>query len=238
MGGNLQVIGNNNSTAEAFELECESIELGQIDWLASINEDNNPNPIDNYATMAQGTDSYGDYYSIEWNSPKPVDLSLNELQQFEWEGARALELTLSSDSPMDVEVWIGVTGDFCGRDWQSLELDSVLHVSTIPTPFTLPHSLFVRNTSRGCGESPTADALGNTNSVVLWPSNGAGELRVCGVSICKERGVPEDVSGISTDHAIAEFTIDPDVTLDSVVQVGDGPQELSMGRQDHLRQER
>lgn len=190
-GDNLQVSEDHNSTEGNLELQLVPVDVERIDWLASINEDNNPNPIDNYATMAQGSDSHGGYYAMEWNSPKYVDLSLNGLWRFDWGGARAFALTLAADAPMEVRVWITVSGNYCGRDWQSLELEDVLHVGTTPATFTLPRSLLVGGIPRsGCDEPPAADATENISSAVLLPSNDAGELRVYGIEILT--GAPGD----------------------------------------------
>lgn len=186
VGGNSQVTGDSNSAASRGELECAAIDLKRIDWLPSINEDNNPNPIDNYAKMTQGIDSYGDYYSMEWNSPKPVDLSLNELQWLDWEGARAFELTLSSDSPMDVKVWISVSGDYCGRNWRNVVGDAALSVDNTPRTFAFPRSLFDQDPSGVCEQKLADNALETMYSIVLWPSSRAGELCVYDVSICRD----------------------------------------------------
>jgi len=61
--------------------------------------------------------------------------------------------------------------------------------------------------------------------MVLLPDDRAGELRVYEVALCGEDIA--QAAEASEDVNIPEFSIDPDVTRDSVVQIGDGPQQLS-----------
>ena len=221
------------STGGDGTASCQSIALSGIEWVASINASENPDTPANHAVIVQGTDGFGEYYGMEWNSPEFTDLSLNALDHSDRTGTNAISLKLSATEAMDVVVVVSVRGDYCGDTWRYAASEPI-RVGTIAQDFELPSSAFSDNPFGSCTGQLSEDALEDICSIFLLPSPTAGELRIYEVALC---GVlPEEVAVEmpvdeppldETNRAIPVFTVDSDVTLDSVVQIGNGPQELS-----------
>ena len=229
----LVLLGLCPASAADDALHCRSIPLLDIEWVASFNDDMNPDTPGNHAVIVQGTDGSGEYYGMEWNSPEFTDLSLNALDHSDRTGTNAITLKLSATEAMDVVVVVSVRGDYCGDTWRYAASEPI-RVGTIAQDFELPSSAFSDNPFGSCTGQLSEDALEDICSIFLLPSPTAGELRIYEVALCGD--APEEVAvemPIDEPPPTAEetetpvFTVDSDVTLASVVQIGDGPQELS-----------
>ena len=192
---------------EIDALDCQSISLSQIEWVASINEDVNPDTPNNHAEVVEGSDTYGDYYGMCWNSPMFTDLSLNGVDQFDREDIRSVSLTLSASEEMEVAVVVRVAVADCGEGWRYAIADERLHVTTVPQEFTVPYSEFSDNPFGSCSGPLSEHALEGIDSIVLLPSSREGEIRVYRVSLCNSdylassnRTIPssEDATGSAT----------------------------------------
>ncbi len=176
--------------------EPRSLDFDRIEWLASINYDENPNTPGNDAWIVEGSDDSGQYSGMAWESPEFTDLSLNELDRFDWSGARAISITLGADPPMDIDVRVSVAGEYCGRTWRNALPDRPLFVTSEPREFLFPASAFSEDPDGRCDGRLAEDALEGTYSIVLFPFPRAGELRVYEVEIL------ESVHGSIADSAI------------------------------------
>jgi len=192
---------------EIDALDCQSISLSQIEWVASINEDVNPDTPNNHAEVVEGSDTYGDYYGMCWNSPMFTDLSLNGIDQFDREDIRSVSLTLSASEEMEVAVVVRVAVADCGEGWRYAIADERLHVTTVSQEFTVPYSEFSDNPFGSCSGPLSEHALEGIDSIVLLPSSRKGEIRVYRVSLCNSdylassnRTIPssEDATGSAT----------------------------------------
>ena len=208
----------------AEELLCRVIPLADIFWLASY-DDESPRTETNYADIVQASDEYDDYYGMAWNSPEETDLTIGELDQYDLSGVTAIKLTLSATERITVRPYAGLGGEYCGKIGRFAVADPII-VGPDCQDYEFDVSGFgEEDPLRGCSGPLAEDALESLYSMVLLPDDRAGELRVYEVALCGEDIAQAAES--SQDVSIPEFTIDPDVTRDSVVQIGDGPQELS-----------
>lgn len=162
-----------------------SINLSVITWVASINEDDNPNPIDNYAEIIEGADEHGSYYGMEWNSPAPTDFTLNLPKYLALDGAKMFSLTLWASEPMNIDVWIACEGDYCGREWRNAALDQSLSIEAGTGQYVLPYEVFTEDPIDNCADPLSEDALEHIYWINLFPSAGAGELKVYDISACE-----------------------------------------------------
>jgi len=169
-------------------LECVSIPLSQIEWLACTDEDDHEDDPAKEADVIQGTDEHGAYYGAAWTSTGPVDFDLNGLHRLHREGTEAFELVLSASEPMSVELWIGVGGEdnCCGRNTRYVVCHDTLSVGTHPSSFTVRYSSFSEDPYGPCDEPLGPAALEEMFSVILWPEAPHGELRVYGIALCEE----------------------------------------------------
>jgi len=208
----------------AEELPCRVIPPTGIFWLASY-DDESPRTETNYADIVQASDEYGDYYGMAWNSPEDTDLTIGELDQYNLSGVTAIKLTLSATERITVRPYAGLGGEYCGKIGRFVVAEPII-VGPDCQDYEFDVSGFgEEDPLRGCSGPLAEDALESLYSMVLLPDDRAGELRVYEVALCGEDIAQAAES--SQDVSIPEFTIDPDVTRDSVVQIGDGPQELS-----------
>jgi len=160
-----------------------SIPLSSIEWLASF-DDESPMSSDNHATIIHGTDDGGEYYGMEWNSPEGTDLSLNGLGRVEYEGAESIRVTLAADVSMDVDIWITVNTSYCAPAWAAAESTQILHVTEVPTVFTIPISSFAHHPIEPCDQQMEGRDLEQLGSIILLPEFRAGKLRVYDVALC------------------------------------------------------
>jgi predicted amidohydrolase YtcJ len=164
--------------------EPRSLGLPSVDWVASINEDENPNPVDNYAKVLEGIDEYGHYFGMEWNSPEFTDLGLNSIDQFDRNGTEAISLTLAASKPMEVEVWVSTDSGYCGPNWNAAVSSIVLDVGLTPAEFLLPAASFGRHPFVPCDEIMSSQDLEHLISIILLPSSRDGKLRVYALALC------------------------------------------------------
>ena len=215
--------------AEADEsFPSSSIPLDDLFWLASY-VDESPRTETNYADIVQASDEYGDYYGMAWNSPEDTDLTIGELDQYDLSGVTAIKLTLSATERITVRPYAGLGGEYCGKIGRFAVADPII-VGPDCQDYEFDVSGFgEEDPLRGCSGPLAEDALESLYSMVLLPDDRAGELRVYAVQLCGETiAVAEDEpEDDPVTPEIPAFSIDPDVTLDSVVQIGDGPQVLS-----------
>jgi hypothetical protein len=164
------------------------VPLSDIDWQASLNQDEDAGTPSNHAEVKEYADGS---YAIEWTSPEPVDFDLNGLGRLDWDGAVGFEIELSASEAMEVDVWIGVgrEGAYCGKDWRYALLDRPLGVGTEPATYSVSVTSFSEDPEGDCDGLLDSEALEGIYSIILWPSARNGELRVHGLSICLE-GVP------------------------------------------------
>jgi hypothetical protein len=156
------------------------IPLDQIDWLASVNDDDDDDvgsPA-NHARMVEGTDDYGEYYGMAWNSPERTDLTLGGLDRFDRAGVRSIVLTLAADAPMEVAAVVGVAGEYCGNDWHYSIFDEALYVDVEPHEFRLPYAGFSDSAWGDCHGQLSERALEQAYDLILLPAPLSGELRV------------------------------------------------------------
>ena len=217
------------SVGSDVAVPCRSIDLSDIEWVASINADENPDTPANHANIIQGTDEHAGYYGMEWNSPAPTDLSLNALDRQDRAGTESIMLILSASEPMQVEIWVSTDSGYCGQDASIAACSLALEVGTEPTTFDLPSSSFDHHPFSSCSDVMSRGDLELIGSIFLFPSATSGELRVYEVALCGEdiEVAIDEPEPVPVVPEIPTFVIDPDVTLDSVVQIGVGPQKLS-----------
>jgi len=221
------------STGGDSSLPCRPILLSDINWVASFDDDHPVTP-ENHASIVHDADESGEFYGMEWNSPEITDVSLIALDQLDRTGVTTIKLTLATSESMDVVVVVQVEGDYCNRTWRYASADAI-QVGTETQEYELHVSEFTGDPFQGCVGALPEDALEQLGAIILLPESQAGELRVYEVGLCGEGIEPEAAAEPEDELPIDEpdtatrpvFTVDSDVTLDSVVQVGDGPQELS-----------
>jgi len=160
-----------------------SLDLDVIDWVASINCDENPNTPGNDAWIVEGSSDFGPYQGMAWESPEVPDLSLNDLDRFDWDGVRTISLTLAANAPMEVDAWVSVAGDYCGRHWRYAAIDLPFPVTTEPREFVVDASDFLEDPEGHCNEPLDEAALEGTYSIILFPQVLSGELRVYRVEV-------------------------------------------------------
>ena len=170
-------------------LECASIPLPQIEWLACTDEDDDEDDPAKEAHVIRGVDEQGAYYGAAWTSTGPVDFDLNGLHRFHREGTEAFELVLSASASIDVGLWIGVGGEdnCCGRNTRYVVCHDTLSVGTHPSSFTVRYSSFSEDPYGPCDEPLGPKALEEMFSIILWPEAPQGELRIYGVGLCSNR---------------------------------------------------
>lgn len=212
------------SIGTANELDCRALSLPDLFWLASF-DDESGRTEGNFADVIQGSDEHGAYYGMEWSSPENTDLTIGDLDQQDLTSSVAIQLSLSAPTLVSVLPVIQVQdGDYCGRTWRYATAGTI-EVGPELQDYKFSASDFSDDPFGGCPGPLEDDALKRIYSIVLFPEDREGELRIYSVEVCTEPA--EEVSIEQETHATPAFAIDHDVTRDSVVQIGDGPQELS-----------
>ena len=223
-----ETTAESSRSIDSLAISCSSLPLSDIFWHASY-DDESPRTESNFAEIIEGSDEYGEYYGMEWSSPEDTDLTIGELDQFDLSGVTAIKLTLSATERMTVLPYAGLSGEYCGKMGRYAVADPIIVGPDCQVyEFAVP-GFGEEDPLRGCSGRLSEDALESLYSMVLFPDDRSGELRVYDVQVCGEtvavvEDEPEDEPAAPE---IPAFAIDSDVTLDSVVQIGDGPQDLS-----------
>jgi len=199
--GDLEGIGFSGQTGTRLELgsemSCSTVDLSEIAWQASTDEDNDEDDPAKEAAVIEGSDQWGAFYGMSWDSTGPVDFDLNDLHRFDRSGTEGFELMLSASEPMEVQVWVGVGDAHECEDRSSgyVLCDETLQVGTEPETLRLGYWLFSRDPVGPCDTPLTTAALESLFAIILWPEASKGELRVYEVSLCSDRqeiGVAEE----------------------------------------------
>lgn len=158
------------------ESTCRTI-LSFENLLASLNEDHNPNPIDNYALVAEGQDEYGHYFAMEWCSPKHVDLTIR-IPDLSALGSRQLALTLAANAAVEIEVWAVTDSRSCDQSGSHLFVTELLHVDEAPKEFSLDREAFHHLPSSNCQGVMTQDEFDQLTALILFAPAGKRTLRI------------------------------------------------------------
>ena len=84
---------------------------------------------------------------------------------------------------MEVDAWVSVAGDYCGRPWRYAAIDLPFPVTTEPREFVVAASDFLEDPEDRCNEPLAEAALEGTYSIILFPQVLSGELRVYRVEV-------------------------------------------------------
>jgi len=174
-------VGLGSSVADKF-LPCDSLPLSDLFWLASY-DDENPRNEGNFAQIVDGTDEYGKYYGMEWTSPADTDLTIGELGRFDRSGITAIKLTLAAEEPIRVLPAVQVNGDYCGRTWRFATAD-IIRVGEEAQEYVFSVVELTGDPFQRCAGELPDDGLERLYSIILFPEDRAGELRVYEVSFC------------------------------------------------------
>ena len=220
-----ETVGAASEEGAAEEDVCTTVPLSGLYWQANY-ADEKPRTETNYAAVVQGTDGYGDYYAMQWKSPDDTDLGIGRPEQLNRAGVTGIRLSLSAPEPVTI-LSVNVLGDYCGRDWRYATADPIV-VGPERQDYEFSTADFSNDPLMGCTDTLTDDALERIYTIILFPEDREGELRVYEVALCGDsQDEAAHVDEGSGTPEIPAFAIDPDVTQDSVVQIGEGPQQLS-----------
>ena len=164
---------------------CLSVDLDDIEWEASVNEDRNEGTPGNHASVVSGSDEHGAYCGMEWASPQPVDLSLLGFWKIPRRGMDELVVAMSASEPMDVVIGLTVEGEYCSQPWQIARAPYV-EVGPEIQCYRIRLQDFATDTGSLCPESLRANALDQDLSLILFPASQSGELRVYSVEFCSQ----------------------------------------------------
>jgi len=161
------------------------VRLPHLTWVASHNDDSDPNTSGSYARVVEGVDAEGIFFGMEWKSPERTDLSLNDVDRHDLSGVRSFVLRLASSEPMEVLVGISVAGDYCGSTWRFAGADPV-QVGPESQDYEFSVQSFTNGLGGPCDGPLPNDALDKLTSILLLPAPTTGEVRVYAVTLVGE----------------------------------------------------
>ena len=176
--------------AQVGRCDCVSVNLEDLEWLASLNEDRAAGSEANHANILVGSDEAGGFYGMEWASPEPTDLTLMGFEAIPVSGAEEIVLTMSSSETMRLLIRLTVEGEYCSQTWQDARLARPIEVGTDIACYRFRLDEFATNMGNVCQQGLRSDALDRVSSLVIFPSALLGELRIHSVTFRTEGGEP------------------------------------------------
>jgi len=157
--------------------------LAALEWTCGL-PDENPPPGD-FANVVSGEDSLGTYYGLSWKSDKDPDLDLAGFTEANWKGTAAFELTMSASQPMDVWVWVVVSGEYGSCRYRRAAASELVRVSESATVFRFLPSDFEADPYNQCTGNLPASALEGMHDIYIYPSASRGDLKIHAVRVLK-----------------------------------------------------